>query len=52
VAGGLRGAQLVGLAVLALCLAALPRLARRTGAPEVAHLDTAPAADVRQEAAP
>jgi phosphatidylglycerol:prolipoprotein diacylglycerol transferase len=52
IAGGLRGAQVVGLAVLALCLAALPRLARRTGAPEAALPDTGPAADVRQEAAP
>jgi phosphatidylglycerol---prolipoprotein diacylglyceryl transferase len=52
VAGGLRGAQLVGLAVLALCLAAMPRLARRTGASEAAQYPAAPAADVRQEAAP
>jgi phosphatidylglycerol:prolipoprotein diacylglycerol transferase len=52
VAGGLRGAQVVGLAVLAPCLAALPRLARRTGASEAAQQDTAPTADVRQEAAP
>jgi prolipoprotein diacylglyceryltransferase len=52
VAGGLRGAQVVALAVLALCLAALRRLARRTLAPAAAQPDTAPAADVRQEAAP
>src|SRR5262245_36700616 len=50
VPGGLRGGQVVGLAVLALCLAALPRLARRTLAPAAAQADTAPATDVRQEA--
>jgi len=52
ITGGLRGAQVIGLAVLAICLAALPRLARRTGASDVAQLDAAPAADVHQEAAP
>ena len=51
VAGGLRGAQLVGLAILALCLAVLPRLGRRTGTAAAAQLDSASAADVRQEAA-
>ena len=52
IAGGLRGAQVVGLAVLALCLVVLPRLARRTHASATALPDTAPVPDVRQEAAP
>jgi len=52
IAGGLRGAQVVALAILALCLAVLPQLAHQARAPEAALPDTAPEANVRQEAAP
>jgi hypothetical protein len=48
-AGGLRGAQPAGLAVLVLYLAGRPRLARQTLAPEAALSDTTQAAGVRQE---
>lgn len=51
-AGGLRGAQLVGLAVLALCLAALPRLTRRTLTPTSVAGAAEPTCGARQEAAP
>jgi prolipoprotein diacylglyceryltransferase len=52
VAGGLRGAQLVGLAVLALCLVVLPRLARRALTPTAMPGAAESARDVHQEAAP
>jgi phosphatidylglycerol---prolipoprotein diacylglyceryl transferase len=52
IAGGLRGAQVVGLVVLALCLAVLPRLARRALTPTIGPAAAASARDVRQETEP
>lgn len=52
ITGGLRGAQLVGLAVLALCLVALPRLARGALTATTVPAAAESARDVRQEAAP
>ncbi|MBS1966579.1 MAG: prolipoprotein diacylglyceryl transferase [Chloroflexi bacterium SZAS-1] len=52
IAGGLRGAQLVGLAVLALCLAALPRLTQRTLPPPSVAGAAEPTCVARQETAP
>ena len=52
IAGGLRGAQVVGLAVLALCLVALPRLAWQALTPTSVPGATELARDVDQETAP
>jgi phosphatidylglycerol---prolipoprotein diacylglyceryl transferase len=51
IASGLHGAQLVGLTILALCLAALPRLASRAHVPDRASSETDLADAVRQETA-
>jgi phosphatidylglycerol:prolipoprotein diacylglycerol transferase len=51
IAGGLRGAQVAGLIILALCLAALPRLGSRAHVPDPAPPETDLADAVRQETA-
>jgi prolipoprotein diacylglyceryltransferase len=52
IAGGLRGAQVIGLAILALCLAAMRRLVRRALTPTPVSAAAESARDVRQGAAP
>ncbi len=51
ISGGLRGAQVVGLAILALCLAALRHLGGRACVPDRALAETALADAVGQETA-
>jgi phosphatidylglycerol---prolipoprotein diacylglyceryl transferase len=50
IAGGMRGAQVLGLVILALCLAALPRLGSRAHVPDPAQ-ETDLVDAVRQETA-
>ena len=52
IAGGLRGAQVIGLTVLALCLVALRRLARQALEGQTELPQTASAPDARRETAP